>query len=114
MPGPSLSGQTTTLRSSQFDQCLGVFDAPLAGAVGVGGGEHAESSRRVDVLLALDDQQGCCRVRGEDAGDRCQIEQQRHPVRPAGRPLFCGLVPAPRSGSASSPIFVTYLVFVQA
>ena len=53
-----MSGQTTTLRSSQLDQCLRVLDAPLAGAVGVGGGEHAESSRRVDVLLALDDQQG--------------------------------------------------------
>ena len=91
--GAIIVGADDDLAHPQLDQCLRVFDAPLAGAVGVGGGEHAESSRRVDVLLALDDQQGCVRVRGEDGGDRRQIEQQRHPLRPAARPLFGGLVP---------------------
>ena len=61
--GAIIVGADDDLAHSQLDQCLRVFDAPLAGAVGVGGGEHAESSRRGDVLLALDDQQGRCRIR---------------------------------------------------
>ena len=89
---PVVVGADDDLAHPQFDQRLRVLDAPLAGAVGVGGGEDAEPSRRVDVLLALDDQQGLLRVRGEDGGDRRQVEQQRHPLGPAARPLLRGLV----------------------
>ena len=72
------------LTDSQLNQLSRVFNAPLAGAVGVGGGEQAESCRRKHILFTLDDQQGRCRVFGEDFGDRSQIEEQRGPLRSAG------------------------------
>ena len=91
--GAIVVGADDDLAHSQLDQCLRVFDPPLAGAVGVGGGEHAEFSRRGGVFLPLHDQQGSCWILGEDAGDRAQIEQERNSLRSAGRPLFGDLVP---------------------
>ena len=41
------------LFDAEPDQGPGVLDAPLAGTVRVGGGEHAEAGRGDDILLAL-------------------------------------------------------------
>jgi len=82
--GAVIVGADDDLTDSQLNQLSRVFNAPLAGAVGVGGGEQAESCRRKHILFTLDDHQGRCRVFGEDFGDRSQIEEQRCPLRSAG------------------------------
>src|SRR5215471_15354730 len=45
------------------------------------------------MLFALDDQQGCRWVLGENFGDRRQVVEQRHPFRSAAQPLFGGFIP---------------------
>jgi hypothetical protein len=54
--GAIVVGADDDLADSQFDQCLGVFDPPVAAAVGVGGGEQTESACRGHIFLTLNDQ----------------------------------------------------------
>ena len=93
MPGPSLSGQTTTLRApSLISACVSStrhLPAPSALVV-------ASRPSPPAVLTSFSPStisRGVVRIRGEDAGDCRQIEQERHSVGSAARPLFGGLVP---------------------
>ena len=112
--GAIIVGADDDLAHPQLDQRLRVLDAPLAGAVGVGGGEDAKPSRRVDVLLALDDQQGRCS--GYAARTVATVARLNSSGIPSGLPLdHCFVVSSNTSQrNRFFPDFVTYLVLVQA
>jgi hypothetical protein len=74
-PGIVVVGQNVDVGSSKILIQLG---RPLVGAAGVAGGDEAEASQPIDVLLALDDENGII-------GGVCP--QFKQPIEaPGGRP----------------------------